>query len=774
MPPTAPPAIHRRCLGALRLPGGPVCLEAVAVGRRVLAFFAAGSDAGAIRPAGGGRGIMVRGLGAGVVATLDPAAPAILGPAGPVAIAPVPAEPAILAGLDCALTVRLHEPAATVAEWLAFHVREHGLGGAVIVNRAPPAGAEEFALALAAALAEARVAPAVVLLETPLPLGRAGEPPAIHPVHAPEAPGKDRMTLPEADPWTAPMGELLVYEIARWRFLARAAGVINLDVSDLLAPRPAGAAGVFAAARAAPEGLLRLEGRLAYPWRIRPGARECHGDHVCRPFDRRLGAARWCLAPARLPAATVWLPVRVAGARAAAGDRPPFWRCMAIRHPGTAPAALAPKTSLVVDEDLVRLATGPLGARPVLPPGPALPAAGTAPAAVAARRTLIVTTMKNEGPVILEWIAYHRAIGVDDFLVYTNDCSDGTDRLLALLDARGIVRHRDNPYRSLGLPPQHAALQAAEDEAAVAAADWLICMDVDEFLCVKLGAGLLADLFAAAGEANMISLTWRLFGSGDVHRFEDRPVIEQFRRCAHELIRKPHHAWGFKTLFRNLRIYRKLGVHRPKGLKPELWDQIHWLNGSGRRMPVEMLRNGWRSTLATYGYDWASLNHYAVRSAESFLVKRDRGRVNHVDRDQGLNYWFRMNHNSTEDRSILRLLPATRAELARLTADPAIAEAHGAAVAAHRARIAELRATPAYAAFYGELTSARLERLARLHRHFGASVYAAGPNAIPDAIARADRLPADFFLTVPVTGDGEAAETAPETAPAADGARAGG
>ena len=29
-----------------------------------------------------------------------------------------------------------------------------------------------------------------------------------------------------------------------------------------------------------------------------------------------------------------------------------------------------------------------------------------------------------------------------------------------------------------------------------------------------------------------------------------------------------------------------------------------------------------------YGYDLVQLNHYAVRSAESFLVKRDRGRVN--------------------------------------------------------------------------------------------------------------------------------------------------
>src|SRR5690606_33042804 len=94
----------------------------------------------------------------------------------------------------------------------------------------------------------------------------------------------------------------------------------------------------------------------------------------------------------------------------------------------------------------------------------------------------------------------------------------------------------------------------------------------------------------------------------------------------------------------------------------DLWHQVRWLNGSGRPMPTSMFRNGWRSTTETYGYDWVSLNHYAVRSAESFLVKRDRGRVNHVDRDQGLNYWFRMNHNAVEERSVQRMIPALQAE----------------------------------------------------------------------------------------------------------------
>jgi hypothetical protein len=253
----------------------------------------------------------------------------------------------------------------------------------------------------------------------------------------------------------------------------------------------------------------------------------------------------------------------------------------------------------------------------------------------------------------------------------------------------------------------------------------------------------------------MVSLTWRLFGNVDVDGYEDRFMLEQFALCAPEIVRKPHQAWGFKTLFRNIDIYKKLGVHRPKGLKPDLWDQVRWLNGSGARMPKEMFRNGWRSTLETYGYDWVQLNHYAVRSAESFLVKRDRGRVNHVDRDQGLHYWFRMNHNVVEDRSIQTRIPMLQAEVDRLLADPDIRAAHEGCVVAHRARIAELRATPNYEAFHAELTGPRMRTLSRHTPHFGSAVFNAGPQVVPDDIALAPSLPPGFFFTVKSEGEAE-------------------
>lgn len=734
------------------LPGVSRLLDAVVDDSGLLrVFFGNGTDVAAFLPDGAAGCALPLELrevsGAAMVVTRDQGMPIALADGGRVVVEAVAAECDLFAGLNVVLAFRVEETAAQVAEGLIYHARDHGLQGAVIVNRMPGG---EFAAALAAALGD--VALVVVVLDCGLPLGKPDLGPESHPYNAPDAPGKDRMEVPAADPWRSALGEGLLFEVVKWRFLATARAVLALDVTDILVPRAPAAPSAFDLCVAAKSGVILLVGRRIYPWRVRAGHEARFGDHICSQFDGRRGIARWGVAPALAGLQNTWRQVRVAYAKPDAGDVALFLRAMSIKVPGRAASELAPKTSLIEDAALLALSEGAFAHKAIRPP--VSRAKPVARMAVEAGRTAIVTTMKNEGPFILEWIAYHRMIGVQDFLIYTNDCTDGTDTMLELLQAKGVVQHRDNPFKSSGLKPQHAALQAAEDEPIMQNCAWGICMDVDEFINIKIGDGTLAALYAAMGAANMISLTWRLFGNAEVHGYQDRFLLEQFDRCAPEVIRKPHQAWGFKTLFRNIDVYKKLGVHRPKGLKPDLWDRVHWLNGSGKPLPKEMYRNGWRSTLETYGYDWVSLNHYAVRSAESFLVKRDRGRVNHVDRDQGMNYWFRMNHNIEQDRSIQRMIPALRVEYERLMADPDIRAAHEYSVGCHRAKIAELRATANYEQFYGELTGERMEKLCRMQPHFGSAVFAAGPGVIPGDLHQGEK-PADFFFTVEHSGEAE-------------------
>ncbi len=76
-------------------------------------------------------------------------------------------------------------------------------------------------------------------------------------------------------------------------------------------------------------------------------------------------------------------------------------------------------------------------------------------------RILCTTVMRNEAPFILEWLAYHRLIGVSDFLIYSNDCDDGTDVMLDHLQSMGLVTHLNNP-RSGKKTVQWKALSRAD------------------------------------------------------------------------------------------------------------------------------------------------------------------------------------------------------------------------------------------------------------------------------------------------------------------------
>ena len=60
-------------------------------------------------------------------------------------------------------------------------------------------------------------------------------------------------------------------------------------------------------------------------------------------------------------------------------------------------------------------------------------------------KALAILGVKNEGAFLMEWLAHHRAVGFTDFLVYSNDCSDGTDAMLDRLQAMGWLVHLPNP-----------------------------------------------------------------------------------------------------------------------------------------------------------------------------------------------------------------------------------------------------------------------------------------------------------------------------------------
>ncbi|MCM2560961.1 glycosyltransferase family 2 protein [Lutimaribacter sp. EGI FJ00015] len=326
---------------------------------------------------------------------------------------------------------------------------------------------------------------------------------------------------------------------------------------------------------------------------------------------------------------------------------------------------------------------------------------------------VIVGCMKNEAPYIVEWVAYHRAMGVDTFLIYTNDCSDGTSEILDRLQEMGVLQHRNNDNWK-GNSPQQYALNQALKEPVIKNADWIIHIDVDEFINVRCGNGTLDDFFAAVPDATNVAMTWRLFGHSGVHRLSDEFVIAQFDACAPKYCPKPHTVWGFKTMFRNIGAYAKISCHRPNKLGEAFENQVKWVNGSGKDMTREVAKNGWRSSKKSIGYDLLQLNHYALRSAESFLIKRQRGRALHVDRSIGLNYWIRMDWGDARDVTIQRNIPRLRAEYDRLMQDKVLARWHAKGLEWHRAKAEELHAMPEFEDLYQQAVKINLSGMERV------------------------------------------------------------
>lgn len=268
---------------------------------------------------------------------------------------------------------------------------------------------------------------------------------------------------------------------------------------------------------------------------------------------------------------------------------------------------------------------------------------------------LIVSSLRNEAPYLLEWIAHYIQAGASHFLLFSNDCDDGTDAMLDALANAGVVTHVPHTPQE-GHSIQWQALRAAWKHDLRKQGGWALVCDVDEFIHIRTAEQSFDSLIdALPPQTDAITLAWRNFGAVGAQRDLEHPVVQSATQAMSPDLGYPIAATLFKTLFRLDGPFNQFGVHRPAQKRIEKARAPVWVDGSGAVLPEWFATRP--STLSLRntgaGRGLADMHHYSLRSNQEFIVKRHRGLPNKTTKELGLRYWIERNFLTTSEPGLL-------------------------------------------------------------------------------------------------------------------------
>lgn len=251
---------------------------------------------------------------------------------------------------------------------------------------------------------------------------------------------------------------------------------------------------------------------------------------------------------------------------------------------------------------------------------------------------ILATCVRNEGPYLLEWIAYNKLIGFKKIIIYSNNNTDGSDSLLASLHDRGHILWRPRLLGE-GVSPQASAFESLSQEllhedSSAFLEDiepehrYLAWLDCDEYLYIRQsGIETVQDLLEMYSYPDGLSINWKHFGSSDHVSYDLGLTIDRFQRCATTdfFLNKM-----MKTICKidPLLFPGVITQHRPCNRNP--LSKIIYPDPSieGPEVPAAFIDQGvFASDIpeAKVFHEVCHLNHYAVRSLQEYNLKRGRG-----------------------------------------------------------------------------------------------------------------------------------------------------
>ncbi|WP_333852327.1 glycosyltransferase family 2 protein [Leclercia sp.] len=274
-------------------------------------------------------------------------------------------------------------------------------------------------------------------------------------------------------------------------------------------------------------------------------------------------------------------------------------------------------------------------------------------------KLFVAAIIKNEMEALLEWIAYHRVVGVSGFIIADNGSNDGSRAFLDGLERLGIATVLDFPNVE-GQKPQLPAYQRILRSCSTDI-DLLAFIDADEFLVpLDPEQGIDSSLteWFSDPSVSAVALNWSNFGSNGELFAEEGLVTERFTQRAPQ---KFNANKNFKSIVRPNSVNHFNNPHHADLRYGRYIDTLgndlvlHAKHGNG--VSEEVVWNGVR------------VNHYVVKSLEEFLLgKHLRGSAATANRVKHKAYFKAHDRNDETCLLAAALVPKVKAEMAALQA----------------------------------------------------------------------------------------------------------
>lgn len=231
-------------------------------------------------------------------------------------------------------------------------------------------------------------------------------------------------------------------------------------------------------------------------------------------------------------------------------------------------------------------------------------------------RVGLIAPIKEEARYLLEWIAYHRALGIEHFFLADNGGGDGTSDLLQILHDVGLVQTFD--WR--GVKPVQCPFYIKILQDVAGAVDICSLTDVDEFLRPLNSSGNIRDAVAeifSTPDVSAAALSWVTYGSSGRIEPGEGLVIERFKRRASDdfYIHR-----GVKSLVRPERFAGIINPHLVK-ITSGRYVNDHGDNAVWTNEPASTNFASWNCL---------RVDHFVLKSRREFEAKARRGRADHA------------------------------------------------------------------------------------------------------------------------------------------------